>query len=57
MSSAIYALKMLLLRNQLYVDAKIFTVLELFNYFAAVIYAKHWFKAPVGAETAANDLQ
>ena len=38
-------------------DAKILKVLELFGYFVAVIYAKHWFKVPVGAEAAANDLQ
>ena len=54
MSSAIYALKMLLLQTQHYVDAKILK--ELFGCFVAAIDAKHWFKAPVGAETAANDL-
>ena len=57
MSSAIYAHKMLLLQTQLDVDAKILKGLKLFGYFVAVIYAKHWFKAPVGAETAANNLQ
>ena len=38
-------------------DARILKGLELFGYFFAVIYAKHWFKASVGAEAAANDLQ
>ena len=38
-------------------DAKILKVLELFDYFVAVVYAKHWFIAPAGAEAAANDLQ
>ena len=53
MSSAIYAPKILLLQTQLNVDAKILKGLELFVYFVAVIYARHWFKAPVGAEAAA----
>ena len=56
MSSAIYALKMLLLQTQLDVDAKILKNLELLGYFVAVIYAKYWFKALVGAEAAGNDL-
>ena len=47
---------MLLHQTQLDVDAKILKSLELFGYFVAVIYAKHWFKAPVGAEAAGNDL-
>ena len=51
MSSAIYALKMLLLQTQLDVNAKI--PIELLGYFVA----KHWFKAPEGAYAAANDLQ
>ena len=38
-------------------DAKILKGLELFGYFVAVIYAKHWFKAPVTTEAAANGLQ
>ena len=38
-------------------NAKILRDLELFGHFVAVIYTKHWFKAPVGAEAAANDLQ
>ena len=38
-------------------DAKILKSLELFLYLVAIIYAKHWFKAPVGAEAAASDLQ
>ena len=48
---------MLLLQTQHDVDAKILKSLELFVYFVAVIYAKHRFKTPVGAEAAANDLQ
>ena len=55
MFSAIYALKMLLLQPD--TNAKIFKGLELFGYFVAGIYAKHWFNAAVGAKTAANDLQ
>ena len=54
MSSAIYALKLLLLQSQLDVDAKILNGLELFGYFVAIIYAKHWFKAFVDAEAAAG---
>ena len=42
---------------QLDVDAKILKGLKLCSYSVAVIYAKHWFKAPVCAEAAANDLQ
>ena len=38
-------------------DAKILKGVKLFGYFVAVIYAKHWFKTPVGAEAAANNLQ
>ena len=57
MSSGIYALRMLLLQTQLDVVAKILKGLQLFGYFVAVIYAKHWFEAPVGDEAAANDLQ
>ena len=38
-------------------DAKILKDLEPFGYFVAVIYAKRWFKTPLGAEAAANDLQ
>ena len=38
-------------------NAKIVKGLELLGYFVAFIYAKHWFKAPVGAEAAGNDLQ
>ena len=56
MSSAAYALKILLLQTQLDVDAKIFKGSKLFDYFVAVIYAKHWFEAPVETEAAANDL-
>ena len=29
----------------------------MFGYFVAAIYAKHWFKAPVATEAAANDSQ
>ena len=57
MSSAIYALTMLLLLTQLYVDAKILKGLELFGYFVAVIYVKHWLKAPVVAKAATSNLQ
>ena len=53
MSSAIYALKKLLLQTQLDVNSKILIGLELLGYFVA----KHWFKAPEGAYAAANDLQ
>ena len=43
-------------------DAKILHCLKLFGYFVAVIYEKHfyqkhWLKAPVGAEAAANDIR
>ena len=46
MSSAIYALKIVPLQTQLDVNANILKGLELFGYFVAVIYAKHWLKAP-----------
>ena len=38
-------------------DARILKSLELFGYFVAGIYANYCFKAPVGVEAAANDLQ
>ena len=49
MSSAIYALRMLLLQTQLDINAKILKGVKLLGYLVAVIYAKHWFKAPEGA--------
>ena len=55
MSSAIYALTMLLLHTQLDVDAKILKGLQRLGYFVAVIDTNHWFEAPVGAEAVAND--
>ena len=55
MSSAMYALEMLLLQTQLDVDAKILKGLKHCGYF--VVYTKHWFKSPIGAEAAANNLQ
>ena len=56
MSSAIFALKMLLLQTQLNEDAKILKGLELYGYFVAFLFAKHWFKTPAGAPAAINDL-
>ena len=57
MSSVIYVFTMLLLETQLDGNAKILKGLELFGYFFAAIYANPWFKAHVGAEAVANDLQ
>ena len=55
MSSAICALKMLLLQNQLELD-EFFQKLQVFGDFVACFYVPNWLRAPLGAEAAVQDL-
>ena len=56
MSSAIYSLKMLLLRDQLELDEEVIKKLQLFGDFVACFYAPNWFSAPLASEAAVQDL-
>ena len=56
MSSAICALKMLLLQNQLELDDELFQKLQVFGDFVACFYVPNWLRAPLDAEAAVQDL-
>ena len=51
-----YALKMLLLQNQLELDDKLFQKLQVFGDFVACFYVTNWLRAPLGAEATVQDL-
>ena len=56
MSSAIYALEMLLLRNQLELDDELFQKLQVFGNFVTCFHIPNLLPAPFGAEAAVQDL-
>ena len=56
MSSCIYSLKILLLQNQLEIEAANLEKLQSFGKFVAVFYSSMWFRTPLASEAAYNDL-
>lgn len=57
MSAPIYALKMLLLQEQLDIEPEVLDGLQRFGQFVAIFYAPYWFECPLASEAALNDLQ
>ena len=57
MSSAIYALKMILLQSQLEIDGETLMRLQQFADFVACYYAPNWFRCPLPADASSLDLK